>query len=375
MKKIFVLMTTLAVLLTACSNKEDQRLSDLEKLKKEREVLDTKIAELEAELIAEGIIKTDKSITVKIEKAVKQEFKSYLEIQGKVDGDENVSATSKTVGVVTGVYVKEGDMVRRGQTLASLDAGVLQQSLAEMQSSLVFLEDIYNRQKALWEQNIGSEIQYLTAKNNKEGMEQRIATLKQQISMYYITSPINGRIEEASLKIGQSAAPGVPAFRVVNFSTVKVQAEVSESYSSNIKVGNEVLVYFPDLGKEVPVKLSFVSKFINPSNRSFKVECNLKPEKGMEFRANMVAVMKINDYTNPETFIIPVSLIQKDSDGEFIFIAVQDGKNTIARKLSIQKGKVYDGKAEILSGLKEGDQIITTGFSGLKDGDIIKISK
>lgn len=373
MKNIGTLLIAVLVLASCGGEKKDDRLSKLEKLRKQREEITAEINQLEADLIAEGIIVKNENISVKIMTVDTVEFKSYLEIQGTVDGDENVIATGKTVGVVNGVYVKEGQTVYAGQTLASMDASVLQQSLAELENQYDFLVDVYNRQKSLWEQNIGSEMQYLQAKNNMESMAKRIATTKQQIAMNYITSPITGRVEEVNVKVGSSISPGVPAFRIVNFSKVKVKADVSEAYSENIKVGNKVKIEFPDLGYETEAKLDFVAKYINPTNRSFKVECHLNPKKDIDFRANMMAVMKINNYTNPKTIVIPLNIIQSSAKGEFVYVAVKKKDKYFAEVRYIKKGKVYQGKVEVLEGLKEGDKVITQGFNNLKDGYEINV--
>lgn len=373
MKRFGVLFLAVFVL-ASCGNKDkDDRLQKLEELKQQREELTTEINELEAELIAEGLIVKDKTISVKVLSVDTVEFYSYLEIQGKVDGEENVIATGKTVGVANGVYVKEGQQVYAGQILASMDASVIQQSLAELENSYDFLVDIYNRQKALWEQNIGSELQYLQAKNNMESMAKRIATVKQQVAMNYITSPINGRVEEVNIKIGSSVSPGIPAFRIVNFSKVKVEADISEAYSDNVKVGNDVLIEFPDLNIETEAKLDFVGKFINPNNRSFKIECKLKPEKGVEYRANMLAVMKINNYSNLKAIVIPFNIIQSSVKGDFVYVVIEKNKKKYAEIRWVEKSVIYNGEVEVVSGLKKGDKVITKGFNNLKDGSEIQI--
>jgi RND family efflux transporter MFP subunit len=365
----------MAFALAACNQKSsDDRLNKLDDLKKEREKITKEINELEQNLIAEGLLVVDKSVQVQVQELDSAGFVSYLDLQGKVDGDENVIATAKTVGVITAVYVKEGQTVYRGQTLAVMDASVLYQSLAELEQQTTFLEDIYKRQKSLWEQNIGSEIQYLQAKNNFEGMQNRVATLKQQIAMNYITSPISGRVEEVNVKVGSSAAPGAPAFRVVNFAKVKVTAEVSETYTKNLTVGSKVMVSFPDLNYETEAPLSFVSKYISPSSRSFRIECVLPPAKGMEYRANMIAVMKINIYSNPEAMVVPQNVVQTSSKGDYVYVAVKKGKKEIAEKRIVKTGEVYDGNVEILSGLKKGDRVVVMGFNTLKDGTELNIA-
>lgn len=371
---LILLMVVVAV---ACGKKEDSnaKLDRYNQLKKEKANIEKEIAQLEAELKAAGLLNSGKDIPVAVTVMEPDTFKSYLEIQGKVDGDENVTATSKTVGVITGVFVTEGQSVRKGQLLATIDASVLEQTLAEVESSYSFVLDVFNRQKALWEQKIGSEIQYLQAKNNKESMEKRIATLKEQIAMNRIVSPINGRIEEVAVKVGQNAAPGVPAFRVINFSKVKVMAEVSETYANSIKQGNQVMINFPDLNYETEAKLSFTSRFINPSNRSFGVESIIVPKKEVDFRANMIATLKINDYNNSNAMIVPLSIVQSGLNDDFVFVAESKGGKDVVKKVQVKKGKIYNGQVEILEGLKEGDRVISQGYNLVKEGDIVSVIK
>lgn len=371
---LILLMVVVAV---SCGKKQDtnEKLTRYNELKKEKADIEKELAKLEAELKAAGLLSSGKDIPVAVTVLEPDTFRSYLEIQGKVDGDENVTATSKTVGVITGVFVSEGQTVRKGQLLATIDASVMEQTLAEVESSYSFVLDVYNRQKALWEQKIGSEIQYLQAKSNKESMERRIATLKEQIAMNRIVSPINGRIEEVAVKVGQSAAPGVPAFRVINFSKVKVMAEVSEAYANTIKQGNQVLISFPDMNYETEAKLSFTSRFINPSNRSFGVEATIVPKKDADFRANMIATLKINDYNNTEALVIPLSLIQSGLNSDFVFVAEKKDGKDVVKKVSVKKGKVYNGLAEITEGLKAGDMIISQGYNLVKEGDVVSIIK
>jgi len=374
MKKVGTILL-IALILVSCNNgSSDDRLKKLEDLKRERESLTKEINALEEELIAEGLLVKDKGTQVEVLEIDTTEFISYLDLQGKVDGDENVTATAKTVGVIMNLLVKEGQLVSRGQTLAMMDASVMQQGLAELKQQEIFLQDVFKRQKSLWEQNIGSEMQYLQAKNNLEGIQNRIATTKQQIAMNYITSPISGRIEEVNVKVGSSVAPGTPAFRVVNFNKVKVASEVSESYSKNVKMGSKVLISIPDLTYETEAPLSFVSKYINPGSRSFRIECVMPSVKDMDYRANMIAVMKISVYNNPKAIVVPQNIVQSSANGEYVYVAVKKGKKEIAEMRIVTTGEVYKGTVEILSGLKKGDRVIVLGYNNLKEGSELHVS-
>ena len=263
--------------------------------------------------------------------------------------------------------------MRKGQVLAQLDDNVIQQQIAGVNQQLEFATNLFAKQKSLWDQQIGSEVQYLTAKNNKESLEKNIATLRQQVEMYKIKAPINGTIEEVGVKVGQMAAAGtIPVFRVVNFSSVKVMADIAEVYAPKVRVGNDVLVFFPDFNQEIKSKIVFSSKYINPSNRSFQVEIHLGASK-VEYRANMIAVVKINDYQNLKALVLPVNLIKDSPDGKYLYLAKEEGGKSIAHKQKVEIGQTYNGLAEITSGVQAGDKIISTGFNSLVEGQPLSI--
>lgn len=367
MKKVLVIISILTAI-TACNGKLDKKV-ELEKLIKEHDKLTEQIKKLEKEIAVESG-NNKKIINVAITEIQPKVFKHYIEVQGKVDGDENVGVSARSAGVVLSINVNEGEKVTKGQLLAILDAQVLYASLADMENQLVFVTDIYNRQKSLWDQNIGSEIQYLTAKNNKESLESKVKTLKDQIAMSRITSPINGTVEEIPIKIGQSVVPGMTTFRVVNFNKIKVVADVAEAYSSKIKSNDSVLVYFPDFNEEIPTKLSFTSKFINALNRTFIIEAQINSLK-QEVRANMIAVLKINDYKAFDAFAVPANVVQKSMDEYFVFVVKEENGKRIAKKQVVTLGVNYNGLTEVLTGLKAGDKIITSGYQDVNNNDLI----
>lgn len=365
----WMVLAAVILFFTACSGDKN---AELAKMKAEYEKLGNDISKLEAELQQNG---AKDSVTANLAPYIeikKTTFDHYIEVQGRIDGEENVIATSQTLGVVTKVYVKEGDLVKKGQVLAELDAGMVTQTLNQMQSQLVFLTDLYNRQKALWDQKIGSEVQYLSSKNNKENMENQIKTLLEQADMYKIVSPINGTIEEAPIKIGQSMAPGLVAFRVINFSRVKLVSEVAEAYSVRIKKGNEVKITFPDDNKEFNAVIDFTSRYINPVNRTFTIESYLKPGD-LNFRANMIAMMNILDYRNTEAIVIPANLIQKGSNSEFVWVAEKVNDSYVAKKKTIVQGQSYDGLTEIASGLEIGDFVLTSDLFNLQENASVQL--
>ena len=359
----------LICLLASCSNNNKAKL---ESLKKKHDEISEQIKALEKIVSKEEGKSVEKVANVVVSELKTAEFDHFLEVQGKIDGEENVAVSPKMMGVVTSILVNEGQTVKKGQALAQLDDAIYRQSLATLDSTRSFVYSLFVKTKSLWDQKIGSEVQYLTAKNNLESLDNNIKTIKEQLKTMTITSPIDGTIEELPIKVGQAVTPGVTmAFRIVNLSKVKVMAEVAEAYSSKIKTGNEVKVFFPDLEKEITSKISFSSKFINAINRTFTCEVRLD-NSNEAYRANMIAVMKINDYHTTAAITVPVNLIQKIGGENYVYIAEKNADKFIAKKIKVKTGLSYNGYTEILDGLKEGDKVVNIGYQNLEDGQLLK---
>lgn len=349
-------------LLAACSKPKDKK-AELADLKKQRTELDAKIAKLEAEVGTKDSV-TTKDVTVFEVK--KTAFNNYVEIQGKVDAEQNVQVNPEAQGVVTRVYVSIGQNVSKGQVLAQIDDNVLRQSISQLQTQLDLATNLFNRQKNLWDQKIGTEVQYLNAKTQKEGLERQMNVLRSQQAMYKIKAPISGSVEQMDLKVGQAAAPGMTGIRIVNGNILKAKAQVAESYLGKISQGDDVKVIFPDIPDSLTTKVSFAAKVIDPASRSFNIEVKLPSNS--KYRANMIAVLKVVDYKNPNAVVVPVSAIQNAENGQYV-ITVVDGK---AKRTTVKTGRTIDGKTEILSGLNEGDKIVTTGIDDINEGDPVK---
>lgn len=370
MKKSLLFILTI-LLLAGCGGGSTDKKARLEELKKEHDRLTAEIAALEKELTPASVTAT----RVTTEAIVVQPFEHYIEVQGRVDGNENIAVYPRNQGgTVTRIRVHEGETVTAGQVLAELDAEVLRQQLSDLQSRLAFVTDLYNRQKGLWDQKIGSEVQYLKAKNDMEAVQNSIKTLEEQIRMSVISAPIAGTVEDIPIKVGQlaSAASPVPAFRIVNFTKAKALADVGEAYSAKIKTGDQVKIFLPDVNHEISGQVTFSSKYINPTNRTFLVEASLPPD-GITYRANMIAVLRIKDYTKPEAISIPQTYIQNSPDeGQFVFVAANENGKKVARKRIIRTGISYNGLTEITDGLSAGDLIITAGYKDLYNGQPIE---
>ena len=368
MKKIF-LIPGLTLLLIACNSGTDKK-AELENLKKQEAEIKSKIAALETEL-NQGADSVQNGIAVSVVELKPEIFKNYIDVQGRVDADENVALSSEMPGTITKINVKVGDNVNKGDVLAETDARTIHQNIADLQTNYDLITQIFEKQKNLWDQKIGTEVQFLQAKTNKESMEKKMALLQQQLSMSKIISPISGTVDAVDVKLGQMVAPGMPAIRVINFSNLKVKADVAETYASKIKKGSEVIVYFPDMDDTLKTKVNFVSRAINAASRTFLVEVLLDNKK--EYHPNMVARLNVNDYQSPQPAItIPVRTIQRDeNNAPFVFVAV-DGK---AQKRIVTLGKEYSGKAEVKSGLNENDLLVTLGYDVINEGDAIVYKK
>ena len=357
-----------SIILISCGGGNPEGLAELKskqaELKTQLADITSKIAKLEGDSVKKVVLVEAHTITPSV-------FKTYINVQGKVDAEESVSLSSEMPGTITKINVKPGDEVSKGQVLAETDARALQQSISDLQTNIELVNQLYEKQKALWDQKIGTEIQFLQAKTQKESMEKKMATLLEQVRMTKIISPINGTIDAVDIKLGQLTAPGMPAIRVVNFNNLKVKAELAESYASKVHKGDEVMLRFPDTNDTLSARVNYSSRAINPMNRTFGVEILLDSKK--EYHPNQLVILNINDYKSAMPVLsIPMSYIQKDLKGEQ-FVLVAEKNKALKRQISL--GKQYNGVAEIKNGLTEKDLLITVGFDGLNDGDAIKIKQ
>lgn len=382
MKNIFDMKSTLyyrlSVLalsgfLAACSatTPENEKQTRLEKLKTEQATLATEIKALEDE-----IAKTHpETVSVKmkdvsVSELAPRSFNHYVQTQGSVEAEDNIMLSAKSPGIVTAVYITEGQQVSKGQVLVQLDNAVIRQNIEAMKSQLELANIIYNRQKNLWDQKIGTEVQFLQAKTNKENLEKQVASLQEQSDMSKITSPINGTVDEVGAKVGENLAPGMPAVRVINSSNLKLKANVSEAYVTSIKKGNKVAVNIPELNRELEAQVSFVGRNIDPLSRTFTVEIKLPSLP--DLRPNMTGIVKIIFHSESSTLVVPVNVVQDINKEKIVYVAEMDGKQAVARKKVVTVDAVYDNLAQV-KGLKAGDKIITSGYQGLNDGQAIKL--
>jgi membrane fusion protein (multidrug efflux system) len=365
----YILIASLLFVIVAC--KPGDKKAELAKLHAQQDELTIQIDKLEKET---GTKDTNavKPVNVTVDTIKFEEFRHYIDIQGHIEGEQNIEVSPQAPGLVVKINVKEGDAVQKGQVLAELDSKVMQRGLDEIKTQLSLATILFQKQQSLWNQKIGSEVQFLTAKSNKESLEKRLASMQEQMAMSKIKSPISGTVESVPYKMGQMVSPGLPTsiIRVVNMAGVKVLADVAEAYTSQIKRGNEVLVSFPDIDESISAKVTFASKVIDQNNRTFRVEAHLVHSRA-DLRANMIANLKISDYINKKSIIIPVNLVQKSFDANYVMVAQKHGKDLVAVKRTVKMGTAYNGTTEITDGLKVGDNVITAGYQNLKDGQLI----
>lgn len=360
------------VLMIACST---DKKAELEKLKQKHTVITEQIKTLEDELRAEqnGVINPDEFKFVGVTQVVAAKFDHFIRVQGKLDGDQNAAVFAEAPGTVTAKYADVGKYVKKGQVLAQIDDQQYVSQLEGLETQYKFALEMFEKQQRLWDQKIGSEVQYLQSKTTKESLERQIASLKQSIEKFRIKSPIDGTIEECNIKVGGvvSPDPRLAAFRVVEFKNMKVTAEVSEAYSSRVTKGDKLIINFPDAGRQVESEVSFVSNYINPVNRTFLIETRINGASS-DLKANMIAIIQINDYHNEKSVAVPQNVIQTDETGSYVYVVRSKDNLNAAYKQPITIGNSYNGVAEIVKGLGEGDKVVSTGYQELIDGEYVR---
>jgi len=376
MKHIKLISVTVMIALTVLSCGSDKK-SELARLKKQQTALNDKIKLLENDDPPEGEpLDSGKFRFVGITYVRTNPFDHYIRVQGKLDGDQNIAVYAEAPGTVSHKYADAGQVVTKGQILAQIDDQQYLSQLQGLESQYDFALEMFEKQQRLWEQKIGSEVQYLQSKTTKESLEQQISALKKQIENFKIKSPVDGTVEECNIKTGSvvSPDPRSPAYRVMALKSLKVSAEVSEAYSVKVSEGDKLIVTFPDINQHIETRVSFVSRYIDPLNRTFTIESRIpRPFPGM--KANMVAIVRINDYHSENSIQIPMNVIQTDNDGSYVYVVREKDSYAGAFRQPVVIGNTYNGVAEILNGLAVNDKVVTAGFQELIDGEYVRFDK
>ena len=375
-----------ATLLVACQGNKNQENEIPENLEEKRALLREKRQELST--LTEFIDKLEKAVAeqdptmvadnralVTTAPVERTDFKHYVEIQAAVEADDYVDVTSEVAGRIMKLTVEEGDNVRSGQLVAQLDLEQLDKQMAEVQKSLELAETVFERQKRLWDQNIGSEIQFLEAKNNKERLEKSLETLEYQRSKSKVYAPASGIVETVFLQSGEIASPGMPIVQILNPRKLKAVADVPENYLRSVQVGQTVTIEFPALGEEQKARVVLIGRTIDPANRTFKVEANLRKTHRL-IKPNLLAVMFIKDKQMNDVVTVPLEMVQQEVGGkDFVYVVKEGEEGPVASKVYVKTGDSYDGSIVIEEGLEGGETLIMQGARGLADQEPLKIQK
>jgi membrane fusion protein, multidrug efflux system len=377
----------LVLVMAACGSTTSDKKNDLEKkkaelaeAKKTQQATNDKIATLEKE-IAKLDTSAGKAEKVKLVSLVNIEparFAHYVDLKGSIDAENIAFVTPRGPGgQVKAIYVKQGDNVRQGQLLMKLDDAVTQQQMEAVKVQLSLAQTTYDRRKKLWDQNIGTEIELLQAKNTVDNLNKQIDLLKEQLDQANVYAGMSGVADEVKIKVGEFFSPAsasMSGIKIVNTNNLKVITAVPENYLGRVGVGSNLLITLPELGSDtIRTKVTVVGKLIDPSTRSFTVEAKIP--SGKKLRPNQLAIVRIQDYAAANAITIPVSSLQSDEKGKFVLVAVQEGAKLVARKKEVVIGELYGNNLEIRSGLQPGDKLITEGAQGLYDGQTVITSE
>jgi membrane fusion protein (multidrug efflux system) len=374
MKKI-ILIATFSTLIFSCGKKEDNTNIDsliasknLVSIKAKRAELQTQITKLD-DAIALLDVKKQEEALVSVMAVKDTVFSHYLEVQGNVNTKENLIIYPQFSGILNTLNLIAGQNVSKGQLLGTIDDGGLSQQLAQMETQMALAKTTFERQKRLWDQKIGSEIQYLQAQTNMISQQKAVSQMKAQLAKTKIIAPFSGVIDEVIAEKGQVVGPGQGLMRIVNLNNMYISTAVPESYIGKLKVGTVVNIYLTSLGKTYVGKIRQVANNINPNNRSFGIEVSV-PNTGNVLRPNQVAKLKIIDYTNANAVVVPSNVIQVDSNGgQFVFEATSiKNKTGIAKKVIVKVGKTSENFTEILSGLEPKTIVVSDGVNTVSEG-------
>src|SRR5450432_2102880 len=374
-KILTVVVLSTSLFLASCGNKDslDSMKSKLADLKGQQDKLSGQIDSLQAQIERKdsGFVVKAKAKLVALTALAPTSFTHYLDLQGNVDA-ENTSMISPrgTGGLVREVYVKKGDPVRQGQLLLKLDDAIQRQQLSSAQTQLTYAKDLYQRRENLWDQKIGAEVDLINAQNQVDIAQSQVKLAQEQLDFTNVNADISGVVDDISIKPGETFAPGSQQLRLVNTNNLKVVVQVPEIYQERVRVGTPVKIVFPGLGnKMITGTVHVTGKEINTGSRSFAVEIRIPNDAAI--RANQVAIVKLQDYNTTNALTIPVNTLQTDEKGKYVMIDSTVNKKNLAHKRSITIGQLYEDKIEVKSGLQPGDQVITDGFQGLYEGQLI----
>lgn len=386
MKYIIPIVALLLAAVVGCQSTGNEDGTLPESLEDKRALLKEMRAELsemtqDVEQLEKAIAEQDPTMVVENRKPVttapvqRTDFEHYVEIQASVAADDYINVTSEVAGRILNLTVEEGDNVRKGQLIAKLDLEQLDKQKAELEKSLELAQTVYERQKRLWDQNIGSEIQFLEAENSKERLEKSLETLEFQMTKSEVVAPVSGVVEEVFLHGGELASPGMPIVQLLNPLRLKAVADVPESYLRAVKRGEKVKIAFPALDEEQMATITLIGRTIDPSNRTFDVEARISATSAL-IKPNLLATMFIKDKQEEDVVTIPLSMVQQEVGGkDFVYILDNGKAGAFAKKVYVKTGDAYDGQIVIKSGLKGGETLIMEGARGLANNEPVDVKQ
>ncbi|VAW30437.1 Probable Co/Zn/Cd efflux system membrane fusion protein [hydrothermal vent metagenome] len=379
MKNISLFLVTLLFLLASCGNentsKTEQKIINYQK---QVTTINKKIDRLQQKLNRRNknkVITTGRKVTVNVRKLQPAVFNHYFDASAEIESVHEAYVSPEVNGQVEKIFVTAGDRVKKGQLLAQLNSDIMQDNIRELKTSLELASYTYEKQKALWKKKIGSELQYLQAKTNYESLRNKLNTLQTQYQRSFITSPIEGYVDAIDLKVGEMAIPGQRFFHVVNLSRLYVNAQISEAYLPIIHEGDAVEVRFSAFPSIVMHKKVYrIGKVINKQSRTFKLQLKINNPKQL-LRPNLLAIIRIKDYTNLKAIVVPSFVVREDIQGDYLYVVTTEDGQKIARKRYVKTGKSFKKKTEVIGGLKAGETIITQGYNNVTNGSALNIRK
>ena len=375
--KSITLFSLALLFLAACGGNPDDleaKKQQLEEYKEEANELSQKINNLEQEIAASDSSynqQTRKATLVTTVPVQTKDFKHFVEVRGSVASRKNVTLSAETPGRIQSVSAQEGQPVSKGQLLITLDGETIRNSIKELETSLELATTRFERQSSLWEKKIGTEIQFLETKNQKESLERRLATAKSQLAQTIVRAPFDGNVDKVMARVGEMAQPGVPLVRIVSLTDMYIDADLSESLLGKFHKGDSVEVSFPSLNKSIQTTINAVGQVIDPLNRTFSVEIKL-PANDELVKPNLLAIVKIKDFEAKNAVVIPANLIQTDNKGDFVYVARQQDEGMEAEKVHVERDLTYENETLITSGLQGGEKLIKEGFREVAEGVAIK---
>jgi membrane fusion protein, multidrug efflux system len=372
--KNFIIFSMILLATSCGSQKSEDKQAELQKYRELAQEYSKKIETLEKEIASSTVeTKEDQLKSVRTLHVLPKEFSSFFTATGTVEAVEDVFISPEVSGQISAIPVKRGDQVKKGDLLIRLNTDIIQRNIEEIRTSLELAKKVFEKQEQLWEKNIGSELQYLEAKNGKQSLEARLATLQSQLDLSYIRAPFDGIIDDIMVKTGEMASPGMRLVRLVNLSEMRIIARVSESFLSSIKRGDSVELGFPSYPElSIQSSIARIGTVIDPVTRTFPVEVFVG-NPGSLLKPNMISSVRIREYSDPGALTVPSIILKQDFNGTFLFRVRSNGATEVAEKVYVQTGRTVQDITKISEGINEGDRVIIAGYNIVSDGEAVSV--